>query len=348
MNFPATTRPFSNLRPGGFAVDLNTRLGRISATLSFLLLMVLAGATFLRGTTASKTTPSSPAQAFKGNPADYVGQDTCKGCHEEVFNGWEKTPHWKTTLDTHKGPEWQGCEACHGPGKAHAEAMGEAAGDPAKVEAAKKLIFNFKGVPAQDTSKRCLSCHVYGEEHSNFARQVHNINNVSCIDCHSPHHAKQAEFLLVAKQPLLCYSCHGEVKADFSKTFHHRVNEGLIKCTDCHNEHGGFLTKQLRSTAAQDQICFKCHVDKAGPFVYEHAPVKTEGCVTCHTPHGSTNPRLLKRSQVNLLCLECHTVTVDTGAPAIPSFHNQTAKYQACTLCHPMIHGSNFNLFFFN
>jgi len=125
------------------------------------------------------------------------------------------------------------------------------------------------------------------------------------------------------------------------------VNEGLIKCTDCHNEHGGFLTKQLRSTAAQDMVCFKCHNDKAGPFVYEHAPVKTEGCVACHTPHASSNPRLLKRSQVNLLCLECHTLTVDAGAPNIPSFHNQSAKYQACTLCHPMVHGSNVNRFFF-
>jgi DmsE family decaheme c-type cytochrome len=291
---------------------------------------------------------ASPAPA----ESDYVGQDTCKACHEDVYTKqFENTPHFRTTLSApmkaHSGPQWQGCEACHGPGRAHAEAMAAAAGDPDKIEAAKKLIFNFQGEPAADISKRCLGCHVYDEEHSNFARQQHNINNVSCIDCHSPHHA-QAQFLLAKAQPQLCFGCHAEVRADFSKTFHHRVNEGLVQCTDCHNQHGGFLTKQLRSTAAQDQICFKCHADKAGPFVYEHAPVKTEGCVACHTPHGSTNPHLLKRSQINLLCLECHTFTVDSGAPSIPSFHNQSAKYQACTLCHPMIHGSNFNQFFFN
>lgn len=295
----------------------------------------------------SKTTPPKPFQDFKGDPADYVGMDTCKACHSNMYDSFEKTPHWKTTLNTRKGPEWQGCEACHGPGKKHVDAMSEAGSDAAKIEEGRKLIFGFKGKAAPEVSKRCLSCHVYGEEHSNFARQAHNINNVSCIDCHSPHHAKQADFLLVEKQPLLCYSCHSEVKADFNKPFHHRVNEGLIKCTDCHNQHGGFLTKQLRSTAAQDMVCFKCHTDKAGPFVYEHAPAKTEGCVACHTPHASSNPRLLKRSQVNLLCLECHTLTVDSGAPSTPSFHNQSAKYQACTLCHPMIHGSNVNRFFF-
>ncbi|MBI1941936.1 MAG: cytochrome C, partial [Acidobacteria bacterium] len=121
----------------------------------------------------------------------------------------------------------------------------------------------------------------------------------------------------------------------------------MVKCTDCHNQHGGFLTKQLRSTAAQDAVCFKCHVDKAGPFVFEHAPVKTEGCIACHTPHGSSNPRLLKRSQVNLLCLECHTITIDSPVPGLPSFHNQSQKYQACTLCHMAIHGSNFSSVFF-
>ncbi|HUI42246.1 MAG TPA: DmsE family decaheme c-type cytochrome [Terriglobia bacterium] len=326
-------------------MDSKNKLGWIFAMLALGIAVHLPGGV-PAAAAASKTTPGAGLQDFKGNPADYVGQDTCKACHEDMYNNWAKSPHWKTTL-SNKGPEWQGCEACHGPGKAHAEAMAEAAGDPDKIAAAKKLIFNFKGVPTQDISKRCLSCHVYDEEHSNFARQAHNINNVSCIDCHSPHHAKTAEYLLAEPQPKLCFSCHNEVKADFSKPFHHRVNEGLVKCTDCHNQHGGFLTAQLRSTAAQDQVCFKCHTDKAGPFVYEHAPVKTDGCVVCHTPHGSSNPRLLKRSQVNLLCLECHTFTVDSGAPGIPSFHNQTAKYQACTLCHPMIHGSNFNAFFF-
>jgi len=31
----------------------------------------------------------------------------------------------------------------------------------------------------------------------------------------------------------------------------------------------------------------------------------------------------------------------------VPSFHNQTTKYQACTLCHMAIHGSNFSAVYF-
>lgn len=273
--------------------------------------------------------------AASKDASQYVGAETCKTCHEDIYKNFETTPHWKTTLNK-KGPEWQGCEGCHGPGAEHVAAGGD-----------KSKIFTFKDVSPKEVSKRCLECHQYGEEHANFDRSQHNINDVSCIACHSPHHSKDREFLLVQKQPDLCFTCHTETKQDFARPFRHRVEQGLIQCTDCHNQHGGFLTKQLRATAAQDQVCFKCHTDKAGPFAFEHEPVKTEGCVACHTPHGSTNPRLLKRSQINLLCLECHTLTVDSPAPEIPSFHNQAQKYQACTMCHVAIHGSNFDQFFF-
>ena len=313
------------------------KLQKLSLGVAFAALSIIVGASRSPAVAGDKGQPTPPNRAVDLDK--YVGAEVCKTCHADLFKQFETTPHWRTMLETRKGKEWQGCEACHGPGADHVNAGGgKGVGG----------VFAFQDAPASEISARCLACHEYGEEHANFARSVHNTNQVSCVDCHSPHHAKQPEYLLVARQPQLCYSCHGEVKADFSKTFHHRVNEGLVKCTDCHNQHGGFLTKQLRSTAAQDQICFKCHTDKAGPFVYEHAPVKTEGCVACHTPHGSSNPRLLKRSQVNLLCLECHTLTIDSGAPGIPSFHNQAAKYQACTLCHVQIHGSNFNQFFFH
>jgi len=275
----------------------------------------------------------SGAQA-KEDPSQYVGAETCATCHEDVAQGYEKGPHWKTTLN-HQGPQWQGCEACHGPGKAHAESA-----DPDK-------IIRFPGLSREESSKRCLKCHEFGQEHANFLRSEHVKNNVGCIDCHSIHAPKIQEKLLKAPQPQLCYSCHKDVRPEFSKPFHHKVNEGLINCSNCHNQHGGFLTRQLRTTAAQDQVCFNCHTDKAGPFAFEHAPAKTEGCVACHSPHGSSNPRLLRRSNVNLLCLECHTFTVDSAAPAIPSFHNQAQKYQACTMCHAAIHGSNSDHFFF-
>ena len=231
-------------------------------------------------------------------PADasqYVGSDTCKTCQEHkptkcFYNNFANSVHFQTTMDAKRGPQWHGCEGCHGPGKAHVEGGGDVT-----------KIFTFKNASAQEISARCLSCHQYSEEHSNYARSAHLQAGVSCIDCHDPHHAKESEFLLKEKTPELCYTCHVAEKQAFSLPFHHRVNEGYVKCTDCHNPHGGFLANQLRASATEDAVCYKCHAEKAGPFVYEHEAVKIEGCTACHTPHGSTNARLLKMNQVNLL-----------------------------------------------
>ncbi len=168
----------------------------------------------------------------------------------------------------------------------------------------------------------------------NAINSVHSQNDVSCISCHSPHHAKEAEFLLVKSQPELCYTCHLQQKAQFDMPFHHRVNEGLVQCSDCHNVHGTVGPKQVRTSSTQDAICFKCHTDKQGPFVFEHQPVKIDGCQSCHLAHGGPNPHMLKLSNVNLLCLQCHTTSSFSGAPGAPSFHNQASFFQSCVLCH--------------
>jgi DmsE family decaheme c-type cytochrome len=270
---------------------------------------------------------SKPAPAAGGQ---YAGSDICASCHEEVAKAMDRTPHYRMKFQSAKEAGATGCEACHGPGSAHAEAGGDVT-----------KIISFKTLSSKEANQRCQACHGYGNEHSNFTRTAHASNDVGCVDCHSPHKSKEPR-LLVKSQPELCYTCHTEMRAEFSKPYRHRVNQGLVQCTDCHNEHGGYVGKQLRATAAQDQVCFKCHTEKQGPFVYEHLPVKTEGCSACHTPHGSTNPRLLKTSQVNLLCLQCHSLThnVASTAPIGPS-KDQNGRWQACTMCHSAVHGSN-------
>ena len=93
--------------------------------------------------------------------------------------------------------------------------------------------------------------------------------------------------LLKSQHPQLCYTCHGTVQAQFALPVHHRVPEGSMKCTDCHNTHGTPNAFNLVRTVTE--TCTQCHVEKHGPFVYEHPAGKLEGCVTCHNPHGSVN-----------------------------------------------------------
>jgi len=300
------------------------------------------------------------ASADAGGKQDdrYVGSETCAACHEAQFKSVGDTKHGKLhTLDSWKG-KVVGCESCHGPGKEHAES-----GDISK-------IISFKGKDSKTISETCLACHAGKESHNNFRRGEHWRNNVGCTDCHTAHGTELKNFkpgsitqvgdaavqkpgiaepaMLKSGEPQLCISCHSEVKAQFGKPFHHKVLEGTMSCSDCHNPHGGFEQKQTKLAVGADAACIKCHSNKQGPFVFEHGPIKLEGCTACHTPHGSSNPKMLKRPQIRQLCFECHTGISEELSPGVPSRHNQANMAETqCTTCHSAIHGSNSSRLFF-
>jgi len=267
-------------------------------------------------------------------PSDFVGSETCATCHEDVSKKFADNPHTKMAMM--HGKSGITCENCHGAGKAHVDG----GGDTSKIVNPGKLS-------AKELDARCLSCH--GGQHANFDRSAHAKANVSCISCHSIHESEEKAELLKTSQPNLCFQCHSDQKAQFSRAFHHKVEEGLIKCTDCHDSHGTTGRSALKSSAQQDAVCTKCHTETAGPYVYEHAVVKTEGCTSCHSPHGTPNPRMLNTANVNTLCLQCHSPSPNfsTGLPIGPA-HNQNQQYQACTICHTSVHGSNTSPVFFN
>jgi hypothetical protein len=72
----------------------------------------------------AKNQPAQSSSAAAIDASQYVGEETCKTCHADMphkdfVKNYEASPHFATTMDTKKGPEWHGCEACHGPGKEH-------------------------------------------------------------------------------------------------------------------------------------------------------------------------------------------------------------------------------------
>jgi len=333
------------------------KLNRIIKALVICAALIAAGMWFTSGTSSQSVKPGMLKPA-NPNASDYVGTETCKTCHEDQFKAFSHTAHAQLAAIGSWKEKVTGCESCHGPGKKHVEE-----GDPTK-------IINFKNRSPKETSETCLSCHAGKEERNNFRRGEHWRNDIGCTDCHSAHsnvvgrnvassnmfvtspNAEKPGFstvrMLKANDPQLCTGCHSEVKPQFTAPFHHKVLEGAMRCSDCHNPHGGFELKQTRLATGADAACIKCHADKQGPFTFEHAPVKTEGCSACHIPHGSSNPRLLRYSAVNQLCLTCHSFIPDVvGADETPTSHNQFTQYQNCTACHVKIHGSRtHNLFF--
>jgi DmsE family decaheme c-type cytochrome len=262
-------------------------------------------------------------QAKDSAASDFVGSETCATCHEEVAKGFADNPHTKMALM--HGKSGITCENCHGAGKAHVDG----GGDTTK-------IFDPLKASTKELDEKCLSCHA--GQHPNFQRSPHARAGLSCISCHSIHKAKGDDHLLTASQPTLCYQCHADQKAQFTMPIHHKVNEGLVKCGDCHDVHGTFVGNNLKITADQNAICTKCHTDVRGPFTFEHAPVRAEGCTTCHTPHGSQNPRLLNMPSIALLCNQCHS---PLSAGGVHGLDAGSTTVTPCITCHTFIHGSN-------
>jgi DmsE family decaheme c-type cytochrome len=266
---------------------------------------------------------------------DYAGSQTCQTCHEDIYNNYRKSAHTFVETDKRGGWSEHGCESCHGPGAAHA-GSGDATAiwNPAKLQPA-------------ETDSVCLGCHRNTAKHSERIMSGHAKSAVACTTCHSMHSRGPAG--LVQRAPAdvnaLCSSCHLSAKAQFAKPSHHKVPENSMTCVDCHNPHGSVRPGMVQTFASNDAACIKCHGDKRGPFTYEHAPMRQEGCGACHESHGSTNPRLLTRQEVRLTCLECHSNipgTANQKAGVVPpAFHDlRSPRYANCTVCHQKIHGS--------
>jgi predicted CXXCH cytochrome family protein len=289
---------------------------------------------------------------------DYAGSRACLDCHIAEFEQFKKTRMSVLLTDRYQ-VEQRGCEACHGPGMAHVSA--EIAGE----QNAASLIYSFARHSAKENSRQCLACHQKDGGQNLLHRSRHLAAGIGCNACHDPHRlnaddaiampaaARQGALsapnnraerqwlrdrLLRGAQPDLCYSCHKDVASQFQLPVRHPVDEGAVKCTDCHSPHGAQSARELRRSSVE-QACYGCHAEKRGPFAYEHAPVRVEGCTSCHVPHGSTNPRLLTRRFERQICLECH-VSRQTG-----SVSHAQGSFQAaadCTSCHAEIHGSNY------
>lgn len=205
----------------------------------------------------------------------------------------------------------------------------------------------------------CLECHK-GAPTTAWHSSIHELSGVACTDCHNPHprldeptvvdvshtHVDRLSKLPMAvDEPFTCYQCHEKIYGLNALPSHHPIKEGKMVCTDCHDPHGRREGNLKEETV--NLVCWRCHSETQGPFVYEHPPV-TEDCTICHQPHGTVENNLL-RQPATFLCMRCHS-----GHRSGPGFHDsallpdigqnpdlQRAFFTDCTQCHVQIHGSD-------
>ena len=268
-------------------------------------------------------------------PADatYVGSEDCVMCHEEIGEFYIHSPHApERGLSVPGRPEVFGCEACHGPGSLHVDEGGDG------------WIMNVDALDALDDLSRanmCTQCHISMDLH--YADSPHAGTEVSCADCHTDqvHFAGKARPAAEYRNRAeFCLQCHTAVSAAFRLPFRHRVLEGDLSCSDCHDHHRGTDNSTWEAVNA---TCLGCHQPMADPFVFEHGGTTGEQCTSCHLPHGSHNDKLLTQDG-NGLCLQCHYQVTAEGDPDFTFGFNHSGILGGearCYDCHREIHGSN-------
>jgi DmsE family decaheme c-type cytochrome len=267
-------------------------------------------------------------------PTGYAGSEACQVCHEDIYNAFTKSPHHRVDMDAKRGWQGRACESCHGAAQKHTE--GPSADN----------IQNPASLTPAAADRICLNCHLNQPTQIGRLASSHAKNQISCTTCHKVHASEPLVPRKAAAINKLCGSCHLNVWAQFQRPFHHKLPEEAMTCVDCHNPHGSIRFAMLQSFAGNEPGCFACHGDKRGPFTFEHAPVRFEGCQACHEPHGSANPRMLIRANVRFVCLECHAILPNVPSKVAgvvpPSFHDlRSPVFQNCTVCHQKIHGSH-------
>jgi len=278
--------------------------------------------------------------------ADYVGNDRClEACHrhDKLARDFSAST-MGVFVKPGTGMPMVDCESCHGPGSLAIkdltrekvrieESLGK------KVSCDFKTLVDWRTLPPQAQSLLCLKCHTANATFNlhDWNASTHAMNDVSCLDCHKLHQGPDLT-LPRNKIPNLCLECHEDVRAELSLPSHHPMPEGKMSCVDCHEPHGTTTEKLLKGDTVKI-ACTRCHAEKEGPFVFEHADI-SEDCRNCHKAHGSVNNNLLIAGQP-FLCLQCHSNHYGYHEPILKDNEWKGAFYNRCTDCHSMIHGTD-------
>jgi DmsE family decaheme c-type cytochrome len=294
-----------------------------------LLVVVLAAVVLFAPASFAQTSP-----AKESPPAGYVGAETCKGCHEDSHKKFESTKMGRLFLKHPRNTrEALGCETCHGPGKAHAEAGG-GKGVGGMITFAKN-----DPTPVDTRNAMCTQCHEKGDRIW-WKGSPHESRDVACTNCHKVmEDISPKNQLAMPTQIETCGQCHVQRRAQQMRSSHMPLREGKMTCTSCHNPHGSITPAMLKEASVND-TCFTCHAEKRGPFLWQHAP-QNESCMNCHDPHGSNHERMLKVAKPRL-CQQCHNERTHPTNP----YGRDTGSVKfvlgrGCTSCHTNIHGSN-------
>ncbi len=308
-------------------MNLTTRFVRLYVSLFCgLALLVSLSIANAQGTDDKTITGHKEGRALDDIAGGYVGDEICLECHDEMESRYLKSLHsraWESM-----GMADAGCESCHGPGEEHADDP-----EPDNISS----FSNKSVVEVKAYNSACLNCHVRNEKISLWDMSQHEKFDISCATCHPMHEG----YSPISETPEACYQCHTRVKVHANMQARHPIREGKVTCKDCHNPHGTNVDDMIVAESL-NELCYRCHGEKRGPYVWEHPPVE-ENCAECHAPHGSRHKGMLTQ-KVPTICNRCHQVVHRPPYGAESGFKGSSpnSRYYArgCLTCHQNVHGS--------
>ncbi len=282
--------------------------------------------------------------------------EVCLGCHRAQYDAIRNTPHWmsgdaRTPVSVHE------CSTCHGELEEHVLT----AGKQGRQDGA-QTFGRVTTLSVTEQNAVCLGCHKTSEM-IHWAGSGHDLEEIGCVGCHRIH--SPDEVVERSSQQQVCFTCHADMRAKSHKPYGHPIREGGMGCTDCHGAHGGPGDAGLKAFSV-NEVCYECHAEKRGPFLWEHQPA-SEDCMLCHDAHGSIHQGMLARREPHL-CQSCHEPTALANNPLGPhARHSRLALSfrepgqadqgpdptpgsrgisrfvlgEACSNCHNQVHGSN-------
>jgi predicted CXXCH cytochrome family protein len=269
--------------------------------------------------------------------------DLCMKCHDAKAVGGMKSPQGRTRIDlkkqtVHPALDAGGCVACHV--STHSSVMPkllkkrpvelcydchERQDGKAFVHGAVRLgdcavchephASDYAPLLRKEKpAETCFLCHSDDATGRDFVHKP--VADGRCTACHSPHGAADPFSISRGSGKNLCYACHKTV--DAGKNKHPVLERG--GCVACHDPHAGnnpfFLAKPVNA------LCISCHPNqKDGTHVTSFIPNghKISGgpdphnidrdfsCASCHNPHGSDGPKLLRFGDNTMeACDGCH------------------------------------------
>ena len=254
------------------------------------------------------TPPAAVAQGQFG--AEYVGSETCGGCHPDTFDIWEKSGHhWKLTkVVDGQPPDFPFTEVPEPPeGYTWDDILYVIGGYNWKARFVDQEGYIITGADENATTQYNFANPVVGNEAGWVGYHAGEENlPYDCGSCHTtgyqPEGNQDGLPGLVgtwAEEGIGCEECHGpgSLHADNPYGVALQVDRHPAQCGECHrrgsieevNASGGFIQH---------------HEQYEELFQSKHAVID---CVQCHNPHaGVVQLRQAEAQTVRTTCENCH------------------------------------------